>query len=119
MSRWSNLLALANQSCLATFGVPVSYRPALRNHPELAEQPIAVTGIFDEHNADITLMGAGDNGLEVIVPQITLELRLSDLGFLPMAGDEVTVESIRYRIVEVRSDGRDTAVSSLTRLSDW
>ncbi|MEO5364474.1 MAG: hypothetical protein H7838_12740 [Magnetococcus sp. DMHC-8] len=119
MSGWDNLLKLANQSCLATFGIQATYRPALRNHPELAEHPIMVTGIFEERNADLTVMGAGENGLDVIVPQTTLELRLSDLGFLPMAGDEVIVGGLLYRIVEVRPDGRGMVVSSLTRLSDW
>ncbi|MBF0178171.1 MAG: hypothetical protein HQL63_15200, partial [Magnetococcales bacterium] len=109
MNRWEKLLTLTNQSCFTTFGVPVSYRPALRNHPERAEQIIEVTGIFNEHNADLTLMGSGDNSLDIAVPQTTLELRPSDLGFFPNAGDEVTVNGTVYQVVDVQPVGREMA----------
>ena len=118
MTRWDNLIKLANQSCLATFGTPVAYRPALRNQPDLAEQSFPITGIFTEKNLNITLMGAGANGLDVIVPQPTLEVRLSDLGFLPMVGDEVTVDGPLYQVVEVQSDGRGMALLRLARQQD-
>ncbi|MBF0116452.1 MAG: hypothetical protein HQM04_15600 [Magnetococcales bacterium] len=118
MSRWDALSGLVNRSCLATFGVPVTYRPALRNQPDLAEQPFAITGIFTEKNLNITLMGAGANGLDAIVPQPTLEVRLSDLGFLPMVGDEVTVDGPLYQVVEVQPDGRDMALLRLAKQQD-
>ena len=116
MSRWDTLSGLVNRSCLATFGTPVSYRPALRNQPDLSEQPFPITGIFTEKNLNVTLMGG--NGLDAIVPQPTLELRLSDLGFLPMAGDEVTVDGHLYQVVEVQPDGRGMALLRLARQQD-
>ena len=103
MSRWDTLSGLADWSCLATFGTPVSYRPALRNQPDLAGQTFPITGIFTEKNLNVTLMGG--NGLDAIVPQPTLELRLSDLGFLPNVGDEVTVNSHLHKVVEVHTGG--------------
>ncbi|MBF0115663.1 MAG: hypothetical protein HQM04_11570 [Magnetococcales bacterium] len=118
MSRWDTLSGLANRSCLATFGTPVAYRPALRNQPDLAEQSFPITGIFTEKNLSVTLMGAGANGLDAVVPQPTLEIRLSDLGFLPMTGDEVTVDGLLYQVVEVQPDGRGMALLRLARQPD-
>ncbi|MBF0401394.1 MAG: hypothetical protein HQL90_11565 [Magnetococcales bacterium] len=115
MNRWETLANLANQLCLGIFGSTVSYRPALRNHPELAEALFTVVGIFTEKNIHITLMGAGTNGLDTIVPQPTLELRLSDLTFLPLVGDEVTVDGLLYKVVEVQPDGRGMVLLTLAR----
>ncbi|MBF0583896.1 MAG: hypothetical protein HQL80_06615, partial [Magnetococcales bacterium] len=64
MNRWETLANLANQSYLGVFGSTVFYRPALRNHPELADALFTVVGIFTEKNIHITLMGAGTNGLD-------------------------------------------------------
>jgi hypothetical protein len=119
MSRWDNLLAMANQSCLATFGVPVDYRTSMRNQPELGEQVIEVTGVFSERDVNFTLMGGGANGIDAVGPKTMLELRPSDLGFFPKAGDEVTVRGTIYQVVDVRSDGREMAMLSLSQRSEW
>ncbi|MBF0098348.1 MAG: hypothetical protein HQM04_12420 [Magnetococcales bacterium] len=110
---------MANQSCLATFGEQVDYRPSMRNHPELGEQIIQVTGVFAERDVNFTLMGGGANGVDAVGPQTTLELRPSDLGFFPKAGDEVTVHGTLYQVVDARSDGREMALLSLAQLSEW
>ena len=116
--RWDNLLKLANRSILATFGVPVSYTPSLRNQPDLAEASFPIIGIFTEKNLNITLMGSGESGLDAMVPQPTLELRSSDMGFLPMAGDEVTVNGLTYRILDVQLDGKGMALLHLDQTVD-
>ena len=118
MSRLDRLVNLVNRPCFATFGVPVSYTPSLRNRPEMEEQPIVVTGIFDDRRVNLTLMGAGLNGMEVVVPQTTLELRLSDLGFDPMPGDEVTVNGLSYQVMDSLPNGTGLTVLTLTRIPD-
>ena len=118
MSRLDRLIGLVNRSCLATFGIPVSYTPSLRNRPELEEQPIAITGIFDDRRVNLTLMGAGLNGIEAVVPQTTLELRLSDLGFDPMPGDEVTVNGLSYQVMDAQPNGTGLVTLTIVRMQD-
>ena len=118
MIRLDRLIGLVHRSCFATFGVPVSYTPSLRNRPELEEQPIAITGIFDDRRVNLTLMGAGLNGMDAVVPQTTLELRLSDLGFDPMAGDEVMVNSISYQVMDALPNGTGLVTLTLARMQD-
>lgn len=116
---WDALLQQVNRSCMATFGVPVVYRPALRNRPEMGEQPLDVVGIFDERHSTFTLSGAGEGGFETIVPRTTLELRSSDLGFEPLAGDTVMVDGVSYQVTDVQPDSRGASVLFLTREAGW
>ena len=118
-SSWESLIQQVNDACLDTFGVPVDYRPSMRNQPELGEQVIEVTGVFSERDVNFTLMGGGATGIDAVGPQTTLELRPSDLGFFPKAGDEVTVRGTLYQVVDVRSDGREMAMLSLSQRSEW
>ena len=118
MTRLDRMINLVHRPCFATFGIPVSYTPSLRNRPELEEQSIAITGIFDDRRVNLTLMGAGLNGLDAVVPQTTLELRLSDLGFDPMAGDEVTVNGISYQVMDALPNCTGLTVLTLTRMQN-
>ncbi|MBF0629337.1 MAG: hypothetical protein HQL91_14070 [Magnetococcales bacterium] len=108
MSRWADLVGLVNRACQSTFGVPVVYTPSLENRMELGGMPIALTGIFDEKREIVSLMG--DGGMDAIIPRSVLEVGLAELGIEPMAGDDVTVAGVPYRILEVQLDGRGQAV---------
>ena len=107
MSRWNNLLKLVNQSCLATFGVPVVYTPA----PD--GTPINLHGVFDEKRDTVSLMG--DGGLDAVVPHAVVEIRISDLGVDPLADDGVMVNGLTYRILDVQLDGKGMALLHLVR----
>ena len=106
MSNWDNLLKLANQSCLATFGVPVVYTPALDG------TPINLQGVFDEKRDMVSLMG---DGLDAVVPQAVVEIRISDLGVDPISDDQVTIDGLTYRILDVQLDGKGMAQLHLVR----
>ncbi|MBF0115473.1 MAG: hypothetical protein HQM04_10595 [Magnetococcales bacterium] len=116
---WNALIQQVNDVCLEVFGERVGYRPSMRNRPEMGEQLIEVTGVFDERSVHLTLMGGSANGIDAMAPQITLELRPSDLGFFPKEGDEVTVHGTVYQVVDVRLDGRQMAILSLAQRSEW
>ena len=102
--RWDNLLTLVNRSCLATFGVPVIYTPSMETRMELGGTPITLGGIFDEKWENVTLMGT--NGVDAVVPHPVVEIKVADLGIDPMAGDEVVVDGVIYRILDVQLDGK-------------
>ncbi len=110
------MLALMNRSCLATFSVPVVYTPSLENRMELGGTPINLVGIFDEKREIVSLMG-GD-GMDAVIPRSVLEIQLSALGIAPMAGDDVTIDGVLYRIFEVQPNGKDLAVLILNRMQD-
>ncbi len=107
--RWNNLLTLVNRSCLSTFGVPVTYTP-------IAGDTISLVGVFNEKWENITLMGT--NGMEAVVPHPVVEIRVADLGIDPMAGDEVIVDELTYRILDVQLDGRGMALLHLVKSVD-
>jgi hypothetical protein len=117
VSNWESLIQQVNDVCLDVFGERVGYRPSMRNRPEMGEQLIEVTGVFDERSIHLTLGGV--SGLDAVAPQTTLELRPSDLGFFPNAGDEVTVNGTVYQVVDVQPVGREMAILSLAQRSEW
>ncbi len=102
--RWDKLLALVNRSCLATFGVPVIYTPSIETRTELGGTPIDLVGVFDEKWENVTLMGTG--GMDAVVPHPVVEIKVADLGIDPMAGDEVAINGLSYRILDVQLDGK-------------
>lgn len=116
MSRWDNLLNLSNRTCLATFGVPVVYTPSMETRMELGGAPINLVGVFDEKRDIVTLMGSG--GLDAVVPHPAVEIRVADLGIDPMSGDDVAVNGLTYRILDVQLDGRGMALLHLDQIVD-
>jgi hypothetical protein len=71
--------------------------------------PVTVAAIFDrDHEMILTevanseMNAAGHSSFKPV-----LTLRPSALGFTPAQGDEVDVEGIRWRVVDVQRDGRD------------
>ena len=114
MTDWSNAVADLQEACLDIFGVPVHYIPCVNKRPGLGGQAIEVTGIFDDNRETVTVAG----GMDAVVPRPVVELRLSDLGIDPMEGDEVQVEGVSYRILDVQPDGHGAVVLVLHRNQD-
>lgn len=113
---WDRAVAGLQQACRDAFGVAVAYRPSLRNRPELGGREVPVTGILDDRRETLTLMGAGESGIDAVIPRTTLELRPADLGFDPLAGDEATVGGVSYRVREAIPDGAGSTLLILDRL---
>ena len=116
MSRWTDLLTLADRSCLATFGIPVIYIPSVETRMELGGIPICLSGVFDEKREVVSLMGGG--GIEAAILQPTVEIRLADLGIKPMAGDAMQINEQTYQIIEVQFSGKGMALLVLDQLKD-
>ncbi|HAT48865.1 MAG TPA: hypothetical protein DCS88_00835 [Alphaproteobacteria bacterium] len=110
------MLTLLNRPCFNTFSVPVVYTPSLKNGTKLAGTPINLMGIFDEKRETISLMGGGD--MDAVIPRSVLEIRIADLGTNPMAGDDVSINGVPYRVLEVQPDGMGLAVLMLNRQQD-
>jgi hypothetical protein len=70
---------------------------------------VPVAAIFDrDHEMILTEVAASEmNAAGHSTTKPVLTLRPSDLGFAPAQGDEVVVEGIRWRVVDVQRDGRD------------
>ena len=111
---WQQAVADLQKSCRDLFGVPVTYFPSIRNRPEMAGRGVEVVGIFDNRRETITIMGT--NSLGAVVPNITMDLRVEDLGFDPMEGDEITMGTVSYRVRDVLPDDCGTAILTLDRL---
>ncbi|MBF0128258.1 MAG: hypothetical protein HQM02_13735, partial [Magnetococcales bacterium] len=111
---WQRAVGDLQQACRDAFGIPVTYYPSLRNRPELAGRGVAVVGVLDDRRETLTIMGS--NGVETVVPNTTLDLRLADLGFAPLEGDEVVVNAASYRVRDVLADGQGAALLTLDRL---
>ncbi len=113
MTDWSDALDDLQEACRDTFGVPVRYIPSVEKRPGLGGAAIEITGIFDDNRETVNLMGGG--GMEAVVPRPVVEIRIADLGIDPMEGDEVVVNEITYRILDVQTDGHGAAVLVLNR----
>ena len=118
MTGWSDALSDLHVACQDTFGIPVSYIPSVEKRPGLGGAAIEITGIFDDNRATINLMGGGGNSMEAVIPRPIVELRLADIGIDPMEGDEVQVEGVSYRILDVQPDGHGAVVLVLNRNQD-
>ncbi|MBF0190221.1 MAG: hypothetical protein HQL99_03605 [Magnetococcales bacterium] len=110
-----------NRPCFATFGVPVIYIPSLDERPEFAGTPIDLVGIFDAKREIVAL--GGRDGLDAVSLHTVVEIKLADLiitGDLiePMAGDDVTVAGLLYRVLDVQPDGKGLAMLILNRIQD-
>ncbi|MBF0137470.1 MAG: hypothetical protein HQL65_14630 [Magnetococcales bacterium] len=110
---WYQSLDTLQQVCRDTFGVPVTYRPSVITRPDLGGISIQVTAIFEDDQEPQSFMGGG---IDAIVPRTTLELRVADLGFDPVAGDDVLVNGHSYRVKDVQLDSHGTALLTLVNL---
>ncbi len=116
MSDWSDAIADLQDACRDTFGVPVSYIPSVEKRPGLGGATIEISGIFDDSRETVNVMaGGGGSGMEAVIPRPVVEIRMSDLGVDPMEGDEVIVDGVTYRIIDVHLDGHGSAVLFLNR----
>ncbi|MEO5330534.1 MAG: hypothetical protein H7839_00810 [Magnetococcus sp. YQC-5] len=121
MSRFDKLLSLLNRPCFATFGTLVVYTPSLENRMELGGMPITLVGIFDEKREVVSMDASA--GMDAVIPRPVVEIKLSDLiltgeVIAPMAGDDVTIAGLLYRILDVQLDGKGLAVLILNRMQD-
>ncbi|OSM07662.1 head-tail joining protein [Magnetofaba australis] len=110
---WTDAVASLDAACQQTFGIQVTYIPSMANRPDLYGKSISLTGIFDDAREMVTLMGGP--GMEAVVPRPVLEIRSADLGFTPTEGDEVMVDGITYRILDVQPDGHGSIKLVLSR----
>lgn len=83
---------------------------------EFGGTPINLVGIFDEKREVVSLMG-GD-GMDAVIPRSVLEIRVADLGIEPMAGDDVSIDEVPYRVFEVQPNGKGLAVLILNKQMD-
>ena len=119
MTDWASAVGDLQEACRDTFGVPVRYIPSVEKRPGLGGAAIEITGIFDDSRETVNVMsGAGGGGMEAVIPRPVVEIRVADLGVEPMEGDEVTVNGITYRILDVQADGHGAAVLVLNRNQD-
>ncbi len=115
MSDWSNALTDLQTACQDTFGILVSYIPSMQKRPELGGTAIEITGIFDNNRETVNLMAGAGSSMEAVIPRPVVELRLVDLGIDPMDGDEVIVNNVSYRIMDVQPEGNGTVVLFLSQ----
>ena len=101
MSNWSALQSMVSKSCFATFGVPVIYTPA-DSRTNISGDQVSLNGIFDERREDVLFLDRGTAGIDGSAPRIMLEITVSELGFVPMEGDEVSVNGTTYRVNDVK-----------------
>ncbi|MBF0181327.1 MAG: hypothetical protein HQM03_14995 [Magnetococcales bacterium] len=115
MNDWQSGFDQLQSACLATFGVPMVYTPSMEIRMELGGVPVALTGIFDDRLEEVAIMGDGGAGMPAVIPRQTIEIRVADLGFDPVSGDEVAIDGVAYRIQDVRPNGAGMAVLHLAR----
>ena len=118
MTEWQKAVGDLQTACLKAFGVPVVYTPSLDDRAELGGIPVNLTGIFNENRETVSLMGRDSVGIEAVVPRSTVEIKVSDLGFEPMSGDDVTLVGLTFRILEVEARVNGMAVLFLDRRED-
>jgi hypothetical protein len=119
MTDWASAISDLQEICLDTFGVPVFYIPSVSQRPELGGRAIQVMGVFDNQRETVSVMtGGGGGGMDAIIPRPMVELRISDLGITPMEEDEVVINDITYRIMDVQPDGHGAVVLVMNRNQD-
>lgn len=75
--------------CRDVFGEAVTYTPS-------GDSAVVIQGVFDNAYVDV-------EGVVSLKP--ILRIVLSDLVSLPAKGDQVTISTIEYRVMESRLDG--------------
>ncbi len=117
MSDWTDAISNLQEVCRDTFGIPVSYIPCVKKRPSLGGAAIEVTGIFDDKRETVNVT-PGRSGIHAVTPKSVVEIRLVDLGIDPMVKDEVVVDGVTYKIVDIHLDGHGTAILSLHQNRD-
>lgn len=95
MSVFSDLTRAMSSVVLNAFGEPVVFRLEGR------AEALPGRGVFTAAHQEVDAR----TGVAVSMVQPVLEVRQSDLPDTPTEGDAVTVQGVRYLIVEVRPDG--------------
>jgi len=95
VSVFAALTRSMSATVLATFGEPVRF------HFEEQTRDWPCQGVFTAAHQEVD----ASTGVSVSSVQPVLEVRQSDLPAMPTEGDAVTVQGLRYLIVEVRPDG--------------
>jgi hypothetical protein len=75
--------------CNDVMGEEITYTPN-------GDTPVTIKGVFDNAWVEI-------DGVQSLKP--TLRIDLSDLSSAPGKGDQVTIETVEYKIIESRVDG--------------
>jgi hypothetical protein len=115
---WASAVSDLQEICLDTFGIPITYVPSVSQRPELGGRAIQVMGIFDDNREMVDIMSGGSGGMDAVIPRPIVELRLSDLSINAKEEDEVMVNNITYRILDVQPDGHGAVVLVLNRNKD-
>ncbi len=95
MTVFGDLTRAMSSLVLTTFGEPVVF------HLEGQAEALPGRGVFSAAHQEVDT----STGVPVSGVQPVLEVRQSDLPANPTEGDAVTVQGVRYLIVEVRPDG--------------
>ena len=118
MTDWASAVSDLQEVCLDTFGIPATYVPSVSKRPELGGRAIQVRGIFDDNREMVNIISGGSGGMDAVIPRPVVELRTADLGVDAQEGDEVVVNDITYRILDVQPDGHGAVVLVLNRNKD-
>lgn len=99
MANWTGLLDRMTRTVRATFGEPVSYfrfetGQTITTRPD--GEPL--TGIFDPDHEPLS---ASPGSVEVNSRIVVLDMRVADLGFVPLEEDKATVKGVTYRVMKV------------------
>jgi len=95
MSAFAALTRSLSATVLATFGEPVLF------HFDEQTRDWPCQGVFTAAHQEVDT----STGVSVSSVQPVLEVRQADLPAVPTEGDAVTVQGVRYLVVEVRPDG--------------
>nr|CRH06138.1 conserved protein of unknown function [Candidatus Magnetococcus massalia] len=109
MMDWQKAVSDLNQTCRDTFGIPVLYTPQ-----EFGVSAKELIGLFDERREVVTLMG----GMETEVQRPVLEVSSVELGITPTKGDQVTIQSQLYRVLEHQPHGQGNLLLMLEKMND-
>ena len=86
-------------ACRDTFGLSVTYTPALTG------TPATLTAV---HDVEFLLVDGG-NGAPVATQQTWLDVVLTNLLAAPLSGDAVTIGAVGYTVGHVENDGQGMA----------
>ena len=109
---WNDSVSELNRVCFETFGIPVLYFPS-QERLDVHVAEVELSGIFSEYD-ESALMVVND-GMETVINRKKLEIRQSSLDFSPMKDDEVMVNTVLYRIVDLKANDKGIVTLDLVR----
>lgn len=98
MTHWAESMADLNIACRDEFGIPAVYLPSATNHPDLAGKSFAIIGVVSDNRETGNLLG-----VRTVEQTVAFKIIQSDLGFDPMENDEIAIDSIIYRVLEIQT----------------